>query len=322
MITATVFKETKNVTTGLQFMETNSKLVAYSIIDGGLFSSTDLRVGMEILSINDESMEGKSVMYASTKVVSLQGEVRIKAQQPTTSIPTAVPSSVTAVTATITNDDAERNQATLQPVVTAALISGSDDFVDSPNVESFEQLAQPLVNSAEVLPSANVVLQAPSEIQTAELVGELPAPQQIQGLLRQVLEPPQEHPPPPGVPDGGVWGSSTYYGPKTICLGVMGCALAFVGGIGCIPRSGCDVMRAYALNNMVYDENGNRHGIVGNVRFQPNERYRKYAARMTWLRANGGRMEVRGRTPPRTSPMNRNGATPIPVAIPSNGLFT
>jgi hypothetical protein len=78
--------------------------------------------------------------------------------------------------------------------------------------------------------------------------------------------------PPPGVPDGGIWGSVRHTGGGTwaLCgiLSVVGCMVfLFPCGIFalCCP---CDEKDAYLVNRKVYDHNGKFLGNVNRFHFR------------------------------------------------------
>ena len=79
---AKVLKQTNKTKLGIVLLQTagTSQVLIKSISPGSLVSKTDLVVGLEILSINGESLETKNATEAAKLLSDSQGEVTIKAQ--------------------------------------------------------------------------------------------------------------------------------------------------------------------------------------------------------------------------------------------------
>ena len=80
-ITAAVMKE-KGGKVGLLLGEKGNKLFVSKIVPGGLMSKTDLKVGMQVLSVNNVECNNLPVADAATILMEAEGTVTILAKQP------------------------------------------------------------------------------------------------------------------------------------------------------------------------------------------------------------------------------------------------
>mmetsp|Transcript_13865 Transcript_13865/g.19708 ORF Transcript_13865/g.19708 Transcript_13865/m.19708 type:complete len:136 (+) Transcript_13865:509-916(+) len=95
VVVATVYKVTKDMKVGIGIKAPNGTLAISSIHPGSLFAMSDLRVGMELQSINNQSMSGKTVQEAANLIKDAVGEIIIVAgwnlsfSSPLTAVPMA-----------------------------------------------------------------------------------------------------------------------------------------------------------------------------------------------------------------------------------------
>merc|ERR1719330_1111730 len=82
----------------------------------------------------------------------------------------------------------------------------------------------------------------------------------------ELTAPEFEKAPPPGVENGGIWGTIKFFGPKSVFLVCLCFASVFLGGSFSCDCSGCDQScnedkkAGYFVNGVVYDKNGRSVG--------------------------------------------------------------
>jgi len=79
------------------------------------------------------------------------------------------------------------------------------------------------------------------------------------------------HPPPPGAPAGGQWGTNNYVGEKTGAGALVGCLCFCLPGL-LILLCPFDERDAYTANGKVYDASGRVIGSAGGTKFKPSRR--------------------------------------------------
>jgi C-terminal processing protease CtpA/Prc len=77
--TATVYKASPDSPVGIGLRAVNHNVYVSSIADGGLFSTTDLKVGQRVLSINNKNCQGLTSTEAIRLVKSATGSLTILA---------------------------------------------------------------------------------------------------------------------------------------------------------------------------------------------------------------------------------------------------
>ena len=92
-VTGVVTKATKDTKVGIIFARSNKtgSLTVKQLVDGGLFSKTDIKVGYEILSINGTSVVGSESKEVASLIKSLEGDVTVVAAVVETPTPSPEP---------------------------------------------------------------------------------------------------------------------------------------------------------------------------------------------------------------------------------------
>lgn len=236
---------------GLAIVKNGNKLEINKILDGGILSSSSvLRSGMELVSINGESVIGKTSVQVCDELARTEGEITIVANRPPWP-----PGSL--VTCTIEKPTPESKlgiglgQKTSNGRI--AITSLKEDSL-AYNSDLDEGMIIRAVNNVKCLGrSSQQVGELLAEAQgIVVIVAQVPLPTDKDGNLPPLIA---SKPAPKGVDEGGVWEERKYYGPTSIMASVIGIFFFLVPGLIpiCYPL---DSQEVYILDNRVYDKKG------------------------------------------------------------------
>ena len=256
VVTAVVNKD-QGEKSGLTVGKKNGKVVIVSITDGGLISKTDLRVGMEINTINNMEVNEVSTAEIGKLLLGTQGTMIILARQPT-----LAPG--TLVTAVMTKKDPSESVGiglgvTNEQVVITSIKSESmayhTDLQAGMQLKSINNVACNNQTAPEV---AGLLASATT---TVTVLAQVPRTTVTSSVGRTAAG---ARPPPHGLPEGGQWVNRSYVGNATLMWLVLGCfCFGIFGPLAlCCP---CDERKVYLIDGKVYTADGEFIGREGNV---------------------------------------------------------
>lgn len=234
--TVTVVKDSKHQMCGISLRggEKESDPITVSVIkEDGLFGNTDLRVGMEVESINNTKLEDKTKPEAVEMLKTAEGQVTVVAKA-------VVGGAVAIVKKPSSGQDCGIvfGQASPARPVVIGRIAPDSIFANTPLKVGMRVVS---VNrtSVEGLTKAEVTKAIKAATGVVTIVTRPPPP-----VVKMAVYPP------PGVPTGGVWGQSKYIGEETAVLTIVGCICCGLPGclMGCCAD---DSIKAYKLGDKV-----------------------------------------------------------------------
>jgi len=143
---------------------------------------------------------------------------------------------------------------------------------DSSTMTALNTMTPTIAIATKVSPQSFAPLSGPSAPPLVPLVYATVIPENnIQNPIHAIIPVAQHQQPqitPPGVAEGGVWGSVTEVGQNTLFILVIGCLVCCLPGllILCCP---VDKKKAYRVSGRVYDKNGQFLGSSGSINFIP-----------------------------------------------------
>lgn len=260
-ITVRIFKTSQKTPTGVVLCYGSDGHVCISRIKfGSLFAGTSLKPGYEVISINGTSCENLNITSAADIIRDAVGTVTVVARE--TSPPVArvveVPmkGECSASKGIATAPKAEP-EICVEPTVTATAVEIQQPYHQ-------QEQPPPVVTSSSTnyyvptTPTSMPIYPGPPGVASSSSTNYYAPPSMA-----------TSHPP-PGVADGGVWGSSANAGEKTWTICVILCLLGGIfTGFG-LPAllCPCDEKDAYMANHKVYDANGTYIGQPSEVKFR------------------------------------------------------
>eukprot|EP00980_Cylindrotheca_fusiformis_P001476 scaffold345_cov134-Cylindrotheca_fusiformis.AAC.87 len=252
---ATVFKESKDQKCGIGFRQNSpdDPITISSLAEDGLFANTDLRIGMQVVSLNGTDVAGFTKNKAIQFVRGAVGELTVVAQP--------VAGGAVAVVFKESKDQKcgiSLKQDHPSDAVSIARISSDGLFADSG-----------LEVGMQVMSINNVAVENLTNHQAVDVLKE------AEGKLTVVGQPYVDTPAlksssnaPPGVADGGIWGKNRYVGEQTQMLMCLACLCCGIPGL-CVGFCPQDERDAYRLGSRIYDAGGMVLGDIPKVNFVP-----------------------------------------------------
>jgi C-terminal processing protease CtpA/Prc len=260
-ITATVEKE-KGGKVGLLLGEKGKKLFISKIMAGGLMSETELKVGMQVISINSVQCNNMAVTDAATILMEAEGAVTIIARQPVLA-PGAL------VTIAVDKGSEDSSVGIGLGVVNGKTVVSSIKY-GSPAFRSELQVGMEIkavsnVDCSKKSPSevADLFSGASGTILVLAVVPYPPARVIGGGGDRQsrVVYDNNARPPPYGLQEGGVWVRRKYVGETTAIYTAVGCACFILPGIYSIMNP-VDIRDVYIYQGKAYTAGGECIGVA------------------------------------------------------------
>ena len=255
-ITATVVKA-KGDKVGLLLGEKGKKLFVSKIVPGGLMSQTPLKVGMEVVSINNVDCANLPVADAASILMEADGSVTVLAKQPE-----LAPGALITVAIEKAEDGSPLGLGL--GALNGKVIISSIKF-GSPSASSDLQVGMTIkavnnIDCSTKSPEGVSKILAKAPAGNVMILGEAPYPpgRMVGGDAttpgRMVFDN-EARPPPYGVPEGGVWVTRKYIGQTTTLYTVIGCAFLIVPGVYSILNP-VDVRDVYIYNGNGYTADG------------------------------------------------------------------
>eukprot|EP00980_Cylindrotheca_fusiformis_P000542 scaffold133_cov115-Cylindrotheca_fusiformis.AAC.2 len=252
---ATVFKQSKDQKSGIGFRQNSpdDPITISSLAEDGLFANTDLRIGMQVVSVNGTDVDGFTRSKAIQFVRDAEGELTVVAQ----------PVAGGAVAVVFKESKDQKCGITLKQddpsdPVSVSRISDDGLFANSG-----------LKVGMQVVSINNVAVENLTSPQAVEVLKEAEGKVTVVGQpYTNTLAVKSASNAPPGVADGGIWGKNKYVGEETkmiMCLGCLCCGLPAL----CVALWPQDERDAYMLGNKLYDASGQYLGIAANEKFIP-----------------------------------------------------
>ena len=228
-VVATATKETPDSKTGIKFIRAaNGTIIINGLSEGSLFEASALKAGQEVVSINGTSCQGKTTKEAADMIRQAEGTITIVAQSaPVKAVPVqAVPvtSSPARIVATGTKQTKDSKagikfiQAADGTVVISGLSQGS--IFEGSSLKAGQEVISVNDINCNGKASTDVVEIIRHAEGTVTIVAQEKAPVRVQHAARPVMA---SSNPPPGAPDGGVWGTQSYIGATTGTAACVGC---------------------------------------------------------------------------------------------------
>eukprot|EP00797_Seminavis_robusta_P009903 Sro171_g075800.2 n/a (1950) ;mRNA; f:61061-66910 len=260
-ITATVMKD-KGGKVGLLLGEKGNKLFVSKIVPGGKMSETDLKVGMQVLSVNNVECEGLPVADAATILMEAEGTVTIVAKQPelspgaliTVSVIKETPGSPVGIGLGVMNKKVvvssikygtPASTSELQVGMTVKGVNNVDCSKKSP-----KEIAKIFAEASGTVLILAEVPYPPSRVVGGGGVG-----------LGRVAYDNSARPPPYGLQEGGVWVRRKYTGETTAVYTAIGCACLVLPGIYSMMNP-VDVRDVYIYEGKAYTAGGECVGVA------------------------------------------------------------
>jgi membrane-associated protease RseP (regulator of RpoE activity) len=234
---AKVFKESKDQKCGISLRQAlPPDPVTISRLDAdGLFANTDLRIGMEVVSVNGVLIDGMTRIKAIQQVKDAEGDLTVVGK--------AVAGGAVAVVFKESKD--EKCGITLRQTVPSGPVTvsgiGEDGLFAKTDLKAGMQ----------VISINNVAVEGMTKEQAIQIVKD------TEGKLTVVGQPyvakkssMSASNPPPGIADGGIWGINKYMGTQTEMLMCAGCLCCGLPGL-CVCFCPQDDRDAYRLGNKV-----------------------------------------------------------------------
>ncbi|CAJ1965369.1 unnamed protein product [Cylindrotheca closterium] len=245
--TGTVFKESKDQTVGIAFKQEHPDHPVTISRNTGLFANTDLKVGMEVESINGVSIDGFTRLKAIGFIKEAEGQVTVVGK--------AVKGGAVAVVFKESKDQkcgiTFKQDVPTEPVTVSKI--GEDGLFANSDLKV----------GMEVISVNNIAVDDMDKHQAIALLKD------AEGKIVVVGAPATNRPkkaaastgatPPPGVEAGGEWGKNKFMGEQTKMLMCFGCLCFGLPGL-CVCFCPQDDRDAYKLGNAIYDASGNRVG--------------------------------------------------------------
>jgi hypothetical protein len=234
---AKVFKESKDKKCGIrlrQALPTDPVTISRLGADG-LFADTDLRIGMEVASVNGVDIDGMTRIKAIQLVKDAEGDLTVVGK--------AVAGGAVAVVFKESKDQKcgiiLRQGGPSDPVTVSGI--GEDGLFAQTDLKVGMQ----------VMSINNVAVEDMTKEQAIQIVKD------TEGKLTVVGQPyvakPSSIPAsyaPPGIADGGIWGKNKYIGNQTQMLAFFGCLCCGLPGL-CVCLCPQDDRDVYRLGNKV-----------------------------------------------------------------------
>jgi len=228
----TVTKETPLTSIGITFERLeDGKIRIEGIQSCGLVAATDLKVGMEVVSVNNVHCRGRPLETILVLIDDSVGAICIVGREDIPLVLVPYP-----VTIPHTTQASPLNPGTVS------------------NLAQEEALPQ-IYDSRK-----QTKVKTPFDEQEQTKLVE-PATEDVPSPRRS---------PPPGIPDGGTWGNIIFVGKATFVMCALGCVLFAIPGIFVLfcPQ---DKKEAYLVDNKVYDPDGKLLGSAHQVNFIADE---------------------------------------------------
>lgn len=248
---------------GLLLGEKGNKLYVSKIVPGGLASETELRVGMQVLSVNNVNCKDMPVADAAKILLEAEGLVTILAKQPELS-PGAL------ITVSIEKENPDSPLGLGLGVLNEKVVISSIKYGSAAAKTDLQVgMAVKAVN--------NVDCSRKETKDVAKLFADATGPQVL--ILAEVPYPPsrtvggggtqrsrkvydpEARPPPYGMADGGIWVKRKYAGETTNLFTAIGCAFFIVPGIYSLLNP-VDVRDVYILDGKAYTADGECIGVA------------------------------------------------------------
>ena len=255
-VTATAVKE-KGEKVGLLLGEKEKRLFVSKIVPDGLMSKTELKPGMQVLSINNVDCNGMSVSDAASLLLESEGNMTILARQPELS-----PGALITVATDKKEDDTPIGLG-LGYLNNKVVISSIKHNSAAAHTDLQVGMAIKAVNNVDCSrkkPQDVAKLLAGAPAGSVMILGEAPypPPRMVGGDAsrsgRMVFDN-DNRPPPYGVPEGGVWVTRKYIGETTTLYTMIGCACFVIPGVYSLMNP-VDVRDVYIFENNAYTADG------------------------------------------------------------------
>lgn len=255
--TGVSFKESKDSTVGISFRQERPDDPVTISRNTGLFANTDLKVGMEVESINGATVDGMTRLKAIGMIKEAEGQLAVVGK--------AVKDGAVAIVFKETRDQkcgiSFKQDVRAHPVTVSNI--GQDGLFANTDLKVGMQ----------VMSVNNVVVEDLDKNQAISLL------KVAEGKLVVVGGAPPKNSafpssgsngvvPPPGIGPGGQWGKNKYQGEQTQMLMCLGCLCFGLPGL-CICFCPQDDRDVYRLGNNLYDASGKRIGTYPNENFIP-----------------------------------------------------
>jgi membrane-associated protease RseP (regulator of RpoE activity) len=234
---AKVFKESKDQKCGIslrQALPSDPVTISGLSVDG-LFVNTDLRIGMEVASVNGVDIDGMTSLKAIQLVIDAEGDLTVVGK--------AVAGGAVAVVFKEFKDQ--------KCGITLKQVFPSDPVIVSGIGEDGLFAKTDLKVGMQVMSINNVAVEDMTKEQAIQIVKD------TEGKLTVVGHPyvakPSSMPAsnaPPGLPDGGTWGKNSYIGEQTEMLMCFGCLCCGLPGL-CVCLCPQDQRDVYRLGSKV-----------------------------------------------------------------------
>lgn len=246
-IIGVITTEAEHTDTGILFYEDGTKIYILDIYPASPFASTDLQPGMLVVSVNNKLCEGVTADFVST-ILKAMGTITILAQHDSTTMAPLTNSGVFTQSVIASISPPQPSAPPIESGFSDNTQSYTVDQAEYPIVQAELVTERHPQNPTVVLPNSAILVQQ-QQTQTTVLY-------------------PQSQSAPPGVLEGGVWGTIKVVGGKTCFVWWAG---VFVGCwpllfICCCPL---DRKSAYRVSDRIYDRHGKYLGSTRSTNFIP-----------------------------------------------------
>jgi len=249
--TGTAFKESKDSTVGIGFWQAKPDDPITISKNTGLFANTDIKVGMEVDSINGTTIDGYTRAKAISFIKEAEGELTVVGKAVKGGgVGIAIKESKDQRAGITLKQDNPADPVTISGLREDGLFAKTDLKVGMQVMSINNVPAEGMTKSQaiQMIKSAEgkvVVVGAPATSKPKPAGSGAVAPS---GVV-----------PPPGVGEGGQWGKNKYVGEQTQMLMCVGCLCFGLPGL-CVYCCAQDERDAYKLGNALYDASGKRVG--------------------------------------------------------------
>eukprot|EP00526_Cylindrotheca_closterium_P017177 CAMPEP_0113622500 /NCGR_PEP_ID=MMETSP0017_2-20120614/11532_1 /TAXON_ID=2856 /ORGANISM="Cylindrotheca closterium" /LENGTH=315 /DNA_ID=CAMNT_0000532337 /DNA_START=27 /DNA_END=974 /DNA_ORIENTATION=- /assembly_acc=CAM_ASM_000147 len=259
--TGVAFKESKDQTVGIAFRQELPDHPVTISKNTGLFANTDLKVGMEVESINGTVVDGLTRLKAISFIKEAEGKVTVVGKAVKGgAIAVVFKESIGQKCGIAFKQDVPTDPVTISRIGEDGLFVKTD-----------------LKVGMQVMSVNNVPVEGLDKTQAIQFLKD------AEGKVVVVGAPPTNKPkpaaaaatatatgtpPPPGVAAGGQWGTNKYIGQQTQMLMCFGCLCFGLPGL-CVCFCPQDDRDAYRLGNQIYDASGKPIGTYPGENFVP-----------------------------------------------------